>query len=148
MGPADMDEPGPGHGHAQEGEDPPERGPASTDACGRPFPGAAHPSLQFRRGPGLAAPVPPGHHPGRKKKILAWTAAGVAVVVLVALGGAYAVYRHLNGNIHQVNISGELGTQPVDTHPQAENIMVIGSDTATAWARATARASPPTSPTP
>ena len=50
-------------------------------------------------------------------------------MVLLALGGAYAVYRHLNGNIHQVNISGELGTQPVDTHPQAENIMIIGSDT-------------------
>jgi LCP family protein required for cell wall assembly len=73
--------------------------------------------------------MPPDHHPGRKKKILAWTAGGVAVVVLLALGGAYAVYRHLNGNIHQVNISGELGTQPVDTHPQAENIMIIGSDT-------------------
>ena len=73
--------------------------------------------------------MPLDHHPGRKKKILAWTAGGVAVVVLLALGGAYAVYRHLNGNIHQVNISGELGTQPVDTHPQAENIMIIGSDT-------------------
>ena len=73
--------------------------------------------------------MPPDHHPGRKKKILAWTAGGVAVVVLLALGGAYAVYRHLNGNIHQLNISGELGTQPVDTHPQAENIMIIGSDT-------------------
>ncbi len=128
MGPADMDEPGPGHGHAQEGEDPPERGPASTDdAAGPPGGGASEPPVP--PGAGAAAPVPPGHHPGRKKKILAWTAAGVAVVVLVALGGAYAVYRHLNGNIHQVNISGELGTQPVDTHPQAENIMVIGSDT-------------------
>ncbi len=80
-------------------------------------------------GAAVAAPAGPGHHPSRKKKILAWTAGGVAAVVLVALGGAYAVYRHLNGNIHQVNISGELGTQPVDTHPQAENIMIIGSDT-------------------
>ncbi len=77
----------------------------------------------------MADPVEIGHRPSHKKKILAWTAGGVAVVVLLALGGAYAVYRHLNGNIHQVNISGELGTQPVDTHPQAENIMVIGSDT-------------------
>ena len=50
-------------------------------------------------------------------------------MLLVALGGAYAVYRHLNGNLHQLNISGDLGTQPVDTHPQAENIMIIGSDT-------------------
>jgi len=73
---------------------------------------------------------PPRHpHPGRKKKILAWTAGGVAAVLVIALGGAYAVYRHLNGNLHQVDISGELGSQPVDLHPQAENIMIIGSDT-------------------
>ena len=51
------------------------------------------------------------------------------MVLLIAVGGAYAVYRHLNGNLHQLNISSDLGTQPVDTHPQAENIMVIGSDT-------------------
>lgn len=138
MGPADMDEPGPGHGRAQEGEDPPERGPASTDDVAGPTgdvvgsaPGdaadVADPAVPPGAGP--AVPMPPDHHPGRKKKILAWTAGGVAVVVLLALGGAYAVYRHLNGNIHQVNISGELGTQPVDTHPQAENIMIIGSDT-------------------
>jgi LCP family protein required for cell wall assembly len=135
MGPADMDEPGPGHGHTQEGEDPPERGPASTDDVAGPTGdvagsapgGAADPPVPPGAGP--AAPMPPDHHPGRRKKILAWTAGGVAVVVLLALGGVYAVYRHLNGNLHQVNISGELGTQPVDTHPQAENIMIIGSDT-------------------
>ena len=80
---------------------------------------------------GAGASVPPPRHPhsGRKKKILAWTAGGVAVVLLIAVGGAYAIYRHLNGNLHQVNISGELGSQPVDLHPQAENIMIIGSDT-------------------
>ena len=156
MGPADMDEPGPGHGHAQEDEDPPEPGPASTDdavgppgdvvgsapasdaaaagaagagAAGTPAAGGGAADPPVPPGAGPAAPMPPDHHRGRKKKILAWTAGGVAVVVLLALGGAYAVYRHLNGNIHQVNISGELGTQPVDTHPQAENIMIIGSDT-------------------
>ena len=141
MGPADMDEPGPGHGRAQGGEDPPEHGLASTDDVAGPTgdvissaPGGAADSPVGGRPPvppgaGPAVPVPPDHHPGRKKKILGWTAAGVAVVVLLALGGAYAVYRHLNGNIHQVNISGELGTQPVNSHPQAENIMVIGSDT-------------------
>src|SRR6266545_4136347 len=152
MGPADMDgpgpdmgDPGPDRGHTPDGEDPPERGPGGEvpDAAGKapadeaadgdapagepaPPPGkAADPAS----GAAAAGPVQVSHHPGRKKKILAWTAGGVGVVVLVALGGAYAVYRHLNGNIHQINISGELGTQPVDTHPQAENIMIIGSDT-------------------
>ena len=154
MGPAEMDEPGPGHEHAPGSEDPaapepaspgPEgasgvpdacheapdaagAAPADADAAGSP-PGDTAASPATPPGAALAAPVELGHRPSRKKKILAWTAGGVAVVVLLALGGAYAVYRHLNGNIHQVNISGELGSQPVDTHPQAENIMVIGSDT-------------------
>ena len=151
MGPADKDEPGPEPAHGPGSEDPPENGPdsASPDVAGNeavpvagdetvPAPAdeiaapdapdnAASPPVP--PGAAVAAPAGPGHHPSRKKKILAWTAGGVAAVVLVALGGAYAVYRHLNGNIHQVNISGELGTQPVDTHPQAENIMIIGSDT-------------------
>jgi LCP family protein required for cell wall assembly len=167
MGPADMDEPGPGHEHAPGSEDPAAAEPASSgpegasdvpdagrepaggapdgggaapgaagaapaggdaDAAGSP-PGDTAASPAAPPGAALATPVELGHRPSRKKKILAWTAGGVAVVVLLALGGAYAVYRHLNGNIHQVNISGELGSQPVDTHPQAENIMVIGSDT-------------------
>jgi LCP family protein required for cell wall assembly len=102
-------------------------GSASGDAADSGAANASDPAVP--PGAAVADPVEIGHRPSRKKKILAWTAGGVAVVVLLALGGAYAVYRHLNGNIHQVNISGELGTQPVDTHPQAENIMVIGSDT-------------------
>jgi LCP family protein required for cell wall assembly len=91
--------------------------------------GAAGDSGTAGGGAGGAAPPPPGPRRSRKKKILAWTAGGVAVVLVIALGGAYAVYRHLNGNLHQVDISGELGSQPVDLHPQAENIMIIGSDT-------------------
>jgi len=143
MGPADMDEPGPGHEHAPESAVPPEDEPATTapDAAGTPAAdagagagagaaaGGGTPGPPVPPGASAAAPIEPGRRRSRKKKILAWTAGGVAAVVLLAMGGAYAVYRHLNGNIHQVNISGELGTQPVDTHPQAENIMIIGSDT-------------------
>jgi LCP family protein required for cell wall assembly len=66
---------------------------------------------------------------GRRKKILAWVAGSLAVVLLLAATGAYLVYRHLNANLHQVNVSGLLGSRPVDLHPQAENILVIGSDT-------------------
>lgn len=103
---------------------------AANDSADRPPDGASSGASRppVPPGAGVAAPVELAHRPSRKKKILAWTAGGAAVVVLLALGGAYAVYRHLNGNIHQVNISGELGDQPVDTHPQAENIVVIGSD--------------------
>ena len=73
---------------------------------------------------------PPGRkHPGRGRKILVWTAGTVAVLLVIGALGVYFVYRHLNGNLHQVDISGVLGSQPVDLHPQAENILVLGSDT-------------------
>ena len=68
-------------------------------------------------------------HPGRGRKILAWTAGTVAVLLVIGVLGVYFVYRHLNANLHQVDISGVLGSQPVDLHPQAENILVLGSDT-------------------
>jgi LCP family protein required for cell wall assembly len=176
MGPADMDEPGPGEGDvpagdghddadatagdggevtgaaadgpAGEGSTPRSTTPESTTsessvpdgagaepagsqpAGGQPGGGEPGGSQPGGSQAGDQVPVPPaGRHRGRRKKILAWTAGGVAAVLLIAVGGAYVVYRHLNGNLHQLNISGDLGTQPVDTHPQAENIMVIGSDT-------------------
>jgi hypothetical protein len=40
----------------------------------------------------------------------------------------YEILHHFNANIQQDDISGLLGAQPVNTHPQAENIIVIGSD--------------------
>ena len=65
----------------------------------------------------------------RRKKILAWTSAVLATVVVIGVLGAYFVYRHLDGNLHQVDLSGVLGSQPVDLHPQAENLLILGSDT-------------------
>jgi len=75
------------------------------------------------------APLPAVPGRSRKKKIFAWIAGSLAVVLVVAATGAYLIYRHLNANLHQVNVSGILGSRPVDLHPQAENILVIGSDT-------------------
>src|SRR5215472_1752686 len=89
-----------------------------------------------------APPVPPTVAPpperrgwSRRRKIFAWIAGALAVLLVVVVTGAYLVYRHLNGNLHQVNVSGLLGRQPVDLHPQAENILVIGSDTRTGQGR-------------
>ena len=72
---------------------------------------------------------PPGGKRSRRRKILAWTSGTLAVIVVIGVLGAYFVYRHLNANLHQVDISGVLGSQPVNRHPQAENILVLGSDT-------------------
>jgi LCP family protein required for cell wall assembly len=67
-----------------------------------------------------------------RKKILVWGASSLAVLLLVVTVGSYVTLkltvRHLNANIVQENLSGLLGSQPVDLHPQAENIVVIGSD--------------------
>src|ERR1700761_6808158 len=71
------------------------------------------------------APVPPRPRRRRRRKVLIWTASVTACVVALAAAGVFLVYRHLNGNIQQRDVSGLLGTQPVDLHPQAENILII-----------------------
>jgi len=113
--------------------------PAGDAPAGGTAPGgAAVPPVPPGAGP--AAPMPPDHHSGRKKKILAWTAGGVAVVVLLALGGAYAVYRHLNGNIHQVNISGNSAASRSTPTRRPRTSWSSARTPAMAWARATGRA--------
>jgi LCP family protein required for cell wall assembly len=77
----------------------------------------------------------PGQHDqnparrSRKARIAAYAAVVLAVVLVIATISVYAAYRHLNGNIRQVNISGLVGSRPAEQHPHAENIVVIGSDT-------------------
>ena len=60
---------------------------------------------------------------------MAWTAGVVALLLAGIVMTGYAMLRHFNDNIKQVNISGLLGHRPPDLHPQAENIAIIGSDT-------------------
>jgi LCP family protein required for cell wall assembly len=106
--------------------------------------GAGEPQPREQSGlPPGARPVPsPSPAPGRTAsqsgprsrrrrrgaRIAAWAAAILVGIVVIAAMGAYVAYRHLNGNIHQVDISGLIGRQPPDHHPRAENIVVIGSD--------------------
>jgi LCP family protein required for cell wall assembly len=108
--------------------------PSSGPSAGLPAPGepsAGTPSGGFPPSGAPAGFPPGGPPPGRRnrKKILAWASGITAGVVAIALVGSYVVYRHFNSNLHQVNISGDIGTQPADLHPQAENIVVLGSDT-------------------
>jgi LCP family protein required for cell wall assembly len=103
---------------------PPDSQPPDREDPGREDPGGKDPG-----GKDPGGKDPGRKHPGRGKKILAWTAGIVATLLVIAALGVYFVYRHLNANLHQVDISGVLGSQPVDLHPQAENILVLGSDT-------------------
>ena len=65
---------------------------------------------------------------GRHRKLLAWTGGSLAVLMIAVAVSGYLLVRHLNSNIAQADVRGLLGHQPVDLHPQAENILVIGSD--------------------
>ena len=63
-----------------------------------------------------------------RRKILVVGASSLAVLLVAVTATGYLMLRHFNGNLEQADIRGLLGAQPVDTHPQAENILVIGSD--------------------
>ena len=125
MHPADPQSPESPHEDAAEAgpEDMAEAGPAD------PASAAAPPTAPDTPAPSTAPPAPKRPGWSRRKKIFTWAAGVLAVVLVVAVTGGYLVYRHLNANLHQVDVSGLLGRQPVDLHPQAENILVIGSDT-------------------
>src|SRR6202035_3505906 len=63
-----------------------------------------------------------------RRKILIWGAARLALLLVAVAGSGYVVLKHFNANLEQDDIRGLLGAQPVNLHPQAENIMVLGSD--------------------
>jgi LCP family protein required for cell wall assembly len=63
-----------------------------------------------------------------RRKILVWGSSGVALLLVAVTGAGYLMLKHFNANLQQDDIRGLLGAQPVNLHPQAENIMVIGSD--------------------
>jgi len=108
---------GPGVASAEPAVEPASPSPDSPSPAGPP-PGAVP--------PGQAPPAPKPRR--RRRRVLIWTASITAGVVALAAVSLFLVYRHLNGNIQQRDVSGLLGSQPVDLHPQAENILIIGSD--------------------
>ncbi len=63
-----------------------------------------------------------------RRKIVAWGAGSLALLLIGVTATGYEILHHFNANIQQDDISALVGAQPVETHPQAENIMVIGSD--------------------
>jgi LCP family protein required for cell wall assembly len=111
---------------------PPEDSGAGVASAEPPPPGEPGDPAPDALPPGETPPpddgAPPRRRRGRRRKVLIWTASITAGVVALAAAGVFLVYRHLNGNIQQRDVSGLLGSQPVDLHPQAENILIIGSD--------------------
>jgi LCP family protein required for cell wall assembly len=75
------------------------------------------------------------------RRVLAWTGGSLAVLLVAFAATGYLVYRHLSDNIAQVNLAAYIGKQPADLHPQAENILIIGSGSAQGAAAGAAGAS-------
>jgi LCP family protein required for cell wall assembly len=119
----------PGHGIASAGPPDGESGSPAPEEPPAPEELPAAEEASAAEETSAPSPVPPRPRRRRRRKVLIWTASVTACVVALAASGVFLVYRHLNGNIQQRDVSGLLGTQPVDLHPQAENILIIGSDT-------------------
>src|ERR1700748_885843 len=63
-----------------------------------------------------------------RKKILIWGSASLALLLIAVTSSGYVLFRHFDANLKQDDIRGLLRAQAVNLHPQAENIMVLGSD--------------------
>src|ERR1700755_1650857 len=63
-----------------------------------------------------------------RKKILIWGSASLALLLIAVTSSGYVLFRHFDANLKQGDIRGLLGAPPVNLHPQAENIMVLVSD--------------------
>ncbi|MFT4008730.1 MAG: LCP family protein [Nocardioidaceae bacterium] len=69
----------------------------------------------------------------KKRHVVRTIAISMSVVLLALATGGYAVYRHLMGNVTQINFDDQLGADrpdEVDTGPKKPvNILLLGSDT-------------------
>ena len=110
MDPADPDDRGSRHDGTPEGAQPAGEGPGEASPSARP-PG--------RKNQRSETALPGRTRLTGRKKVVAWSGGVLTVLVLIGVLGTYFVYQHLNANLRQVEISGELGRQPVDLHPQA-----------------------------
>ncbi|MEV5437976.1 LCP family protein [Streptomyces sp. NPDC052682] len=106
-------QPGPGGRRARDGEG---AGPGG-DGAGRT--GGA----RARRG---------RPRPGRGRRVLRWSATGLAVLVLGTAGAGYLYYRHLNGNLEKgQRSSGDSTVRRAEPNAAGQtplNILLIGSD--------------------
>ncbi|WP_328721355.1 LCP family protein [Streptomyces sp. NBC_00247] len=93
------------------------------------------PGQRSRRAGGNRRPAEPEAPAGRRKRkakksgkrtFLLWTSGVTAFLVVAGAGGAYALYRHFNGNIGTVDV-GSAGNKNV-TSPGPMNILIIGTD--------------------
>ncbi|WP_237533385.1 LCP family protein, partial [Streptomyces sp. SID685] len=65
----------------------------------------------------------------RARRVLAFLAGSLSLLLLVAAGAGWWFYDHLNGNIHSLSLDGKGGTEKSDAFGRTPiNILVMGSD--------------------
>lgn len=118
-----------GPGEAAE----PHEGADATAAGRRDASGAAGgPADEIAGGgpeePGDAGPASGAEGGPRRRRAGRWIAAGVAVALLLAAGGAFGLYEKLQGNIHREHVTDQLGTDRPPKLNKSMNILLLGSD--------------------
>jgi anionic cell wall polymer biosynthesis LytR-Cps2A-Psr (LCP) family protein len=74
--------------------------------------------------------VPTPESAARLRRVLSWTALGLAIVLVIASAGGYLLYRHLNGNLAHAPVEfGPGHKRPPQGLGHSENILLMGSDT-------------------
>jgi hypothetical protein len=64
----------------------------------------------------------------RRRRVLRWVAASLAIVVLAAGGTVFYLYERLQGNIHKENVEPQLGPDRPPKLNKSMNILLLGSD--------------------
>jgi LCP family protein required for cell wall assembly len=106
---------GPEPTHSTEPTEPTEfAAPPERDRAGAGQPGDAEPQ-----------PVAPVR---KRRRVLRWAAAIVAVVVLAAGGTVVFLYERFDGNIHKEHVEDQLGPDRPAKLNKSMNILLLGSD--------------------
>lgn len=79
-----------------------------------------------RPGGSTALPGPPRRR--RSARILSFIAVGLSLAVFTASGAGYLLYRHYDSQIARIPVFGGLQGRPADGPRNAENVLLVGSD--------------------
>lgn len=86
----------------------------------------------------------PSHRgrPPRARRVAKWVVIVVGVLVVALTATAFVLIRQLEGNITQLDVSGDTGKKPKKVVEQALNVLVMGDDTRKGQGPAIGGASP------
>ncbi|GAA1073601.1 LCP family protein [Nocardiopsis composta] len=118
-------------GESAEPAEEPGEGSAEAPSAGGPAASSEEPAedAAASASAAAAAPAAPARRRRRWPRVLAWTAAGLALVLLAGVAGAYGYYRSLRGDMIQHDLDSALAEEDrPEKIGDDVNILFIGSD--------------------